>query len=147
MERLTTILGTKGSAVHVIAPEATVLDAVDEMCRARVGALVVMEGTTVVGIFSERDLMTRVVLEQRDPATTHVGEVMTTSVISVTRDTSSHEAMSLMTTRRVRHLPVTDGAGRIVGVISIGDLVRWVVTDRERLIEELEGYVAGRYPG
>jgi CBS domain-containing protein len=147
MDRLVTILATKGSAVHIVAPETTVLDAVDKMCRARVGSLVVMDEQTLVGIFSERDLMTRVVLEQRDPATTHVGEVMTTSVISVTRDTSSHDAMALMSSRRVRHLPVTDGAARVVGIVSIGDLVRWVVTDRERLIDELEGYVAGRYPG
>ena len=101
---------------------------------------------SIVGIFSERDLMTRVVLEQRDPSTTHVGEVMTTGVVSVDSDTSTHDAMELMTSERVRHLPVTDGA-RLVGIVSIGDLVRWVIADRERLVEELEGYVAGRYPG
>ena len=146
MDRLATILGSKGSEVHVIAPEDTVLDAVDKMCRAHVGALVVVEGQTLVGIFSERDLMTRVVLDQRDPATTHVAEVMTTSVVSVTQDTTAHEAMALMTSRRVRHLPITDDT-RIAGVISIGDLVRSVLADGERRVDELEGYVAGRYPG
>lgn len=147
METLEAILESKESTtVHVITPEATVLDAVDQMCAARVGALLVVRGEMLLGIFSERDLMTRVVLDQRDPATTHIGEVMTPGAISVSRRTSPREAMSLMTSRRVRHLPVTDGL-RIAGVVSIGDLVRWAVTDRDRLIDDLEGYVAGRYPG
>ena len=147
METLEAILEAKESTiVHVVSPEATVLEAVDRMCAARVGALLVVRGETMVGVFSERDLMTRVVLDQRDPATTHIGEVMTPGVVSVSRQTSAHEAMSLMTKRRVRHLPVTDGL-RLAGVVSIGDLVRWAVADRDRLIEELEGYVSGRYPG
>jgi CBS domain-containing protein len=147
METLEAILASKeNTIVHVISPEATVLDAVDRMCAARVGALLVARGEALLGVFSERDLMTRVVLDQRDPATTHIGEVMTPGVIGVSRRTSPHDAMSLMTSRRVRHLPVTDGP-RVVGLVSIGDLVRWAVTDRDRLIEDLEGYVAGRYPG
>jgi CBS domain-containing protein len=147
METLEPILESKGSTtVHVVSPEATVLDAVDTMCAAHVGALLVVRGETLVGVFSERDLMVRVVLDQRDPATTHIGEVMTPGAVSVSLRTSPHDAMSLMTSRRVRHLPVTDGL-RIAGVVSIGDLVRWAVADRDRLIQELEEYVAGRYPG
>jgi CBS domain-containing protein len=146
METLAEILGCKGRTVHVVAPEATVMEAIDEMCRARVGALVVASGDTIVGIFSERDLMLRVVLDQRDAATTRVGEVMTTGVISVPLKTSSHEAMAVMTNSRVRHLPVTDGT-RLAGLVSIGDLVRWTVASHERVIDELEWYVAGRYPG
>ena len=146
MDRVETILETKGDTIHTTVPEATVIEAVDQMCRLHVGALVVVREESIVGIFSERDLMTRVVLEQRDPSTTHVGEVMTTGVVSVNCDTSTHDAMELMTNERVRHLPVTDGA-RMVGLVSIGDLVRWVIADRERLVVELEGYVAGRYPG
>jgi signal-transduction protein with cAMP-binding, CBS, and nucleotidyltransferase domain len=147
MKTLEAILASKESTVvHVVSPEATVLEAVDQMCAARVGALLVVRGDTLLGIFSERDLMTRVVLDQRDPATTHIGEVMTPEAISVPQRMDPHDAMSLMTSRRVRHLPVTDGA-RIAGVVSIGDLVRWAVAERDRLIDELEGYVAGRYPG
>ena len=145
MNRLATILSSKESAVHVIAPDVTVIGAVREMCQARVGSLLVVEGATLVGIFCERDLMTRVVLEKRDPAATVVRDVMTTNVISVSPDMTSHDAMALMTSRRVRHLPVTEGA-RIVGIVSIGDLVRSVVADGERRVGELEGYVEGRYP-
>jgi CBS domain-containing protein len=141
------VLESKGSStVHVVVPEATVLEAVDRMCAAHVGALLVIRGESLQGVFSERDLMLRVVLEQRDPASTHVGEVMTTDVVSVPLRMDPREAMSIMTSRRVRHLPVTDGS-RIAGVVSIGDLVRWTVADRERTIEQLEEYVVGRYPG
>ncbi|HEY3820825.1 MAG TPA: CBS domain-containing protein [Polyangiaceae bacterium] len=147
METLEFVLETKGStAVHVVEPEATVLEAVGKMCAAHVGALLVVRDETLVGVFSERDVMVRVVLDQRDPATTCVAEVMTPAVITVPLHSSAHEAMSVMTSRRVRHLPVTDGS-RIAGVVSIGDLVRWAVSDRDRLIDELEEYVAGRYPG
>jgi CBS domain-containing protein len=147
METLERVLASKGSTnVHVIAPETTVLEAVERMCVAHVGALLVVRGDTLVGVFSERDLMMRVVLDQRDPASTAIGEVMTPGVVSVPLSTSPHDAMSLMTSARVRHLPVTDGT-RLAGIVSIGDLVRWAVVDRDRLIGELEGYVAGRYPG
>jgi CBS domain-containing protein len=147
METLERILASKGSTtVHVVTPEMTVLEAVDRMCAAHVGALLVVRGDTLVGVFSERDLMTRVVLDQRDPASTYIGEVMTPGVLSVSLGTAPHDAMSLMTSGRVRHLPVTEGA-RLVGIVSIGDLVRWAVADRDRLIGELEEYVAGRYPG
>jgi CBS domain-containing protein len=147
METIEFVLESKGSTtVHVVVPETTVLEAVDTMCAAHVGALLVVRGDTLVGIFSERDLMNRVVLDQRDPASTHIGEVMTPGAVSVTLDTSAHDAMSLMTSRRVRHLPVTDGR-RIAGVVSMGDLVRWAVADRDRLISELQEYVTGRYPG
>ena len=147
METLEFVLESKGStAVHVVEPGATVLEAADRMCAAHVGALLVIRDETLVGVFTERDVMVRVVLDRRDPASTRVEEVMTPAVVTVPLDSSAHDAMSLMTSRRVRHLPVTDGR-RIAGVVSIGDLVRWAVTDRDRLIDELQEYVAGRYPG
>jgi CBS domain-containing protein len=145
MDVLATILKQKGDNVYTVTPHTTVIRAVDEMCRARIGALVVLEERRPVGIFSERDLMTRVVLEQRDPATTLVGEVMSIDVLRVAPSTPPHEAMSMMTEWRVRHLPVLDG-DRLVGLVSIGDLVRWSISERDRLIEELERYLAGRYP-
>jgi signal-transduction protein with cAMP-binding, CBS, and nucleotidyltransferase domain len=146
MDTLEWILEHKGREVHVIPPEATVLEAVDAMCRAHIGALLVMRGETLVGIFSERDLMTRVVLAPVDPACTCVGEVMTCEVVCVGSHASPHEAMTLMTNNRVRHLPVVDGR-RVVGLVSIGDLVQWAISDREHTIDQLQGYVEGRYPG
>jgi CBS domain-containing protein len=149
MEPLECILEEKagnGRTLQVIAPEATVLSAVEAMCMGHVGALLVMRGSVLVGIFSERDLMTRVVLARRDPAVVLVGEVMTREVVSIAPDVTPEHAMALITNRRVRHLPVVDGTC-VVGLVSIGDLVRWTVRDREHSIEQLQEYVAGRYPG
>jgi CBS domain-containing protein len=149
MEPLECILEGKegdGRTLQVIAPEATVLSAVEIMCRAHVGALLVMHDSVLVGIFSERDVMTRVVLARLDPAIVAVGDVMTRDVISIAPDVTPEQAMALVTNHRVRHLPVVDGA-RVVGLVSIGDLVRWTVRDREHSIEQLQEYVTGRYPG
>jgi CBS domain-containing protein len=145
MEAMTKLLEQKGNAVYTVRPDTTVIKAVDEMCRAKIGSLVVVEEGKPVGIFTERDLMTRVVLEERDPATTTVGEVMSVNVLRVARGTEPQVAMGMMTEWRVRHLPVLDGE-RLVGVISIGDLVRWSIGERDRLIEELQRYLTGRYP-
>jgi CBS domain-containing protein len=105
-----------------------------------------MEGKALLGIFSERDLMTRVLLSRRDPATTRVKDVMTHRAICVGVGAAPREAMVLMTNRRVRHLPVVRDS-RIVGIVSIGDMVRWSLQHREREVEELRGYVVGQYPG
>jgi CBS domain-containing protein len=146
MEPLELVLERKGREVHAVEKDATVLEAVDEMCRARVGAVLVMDGDTLVGIFSERDLMRRVVLARRDPARTLVADVMSGDVLSIAPDTTPREAMAIVTEHRVRHLPVVEGR-RIVGVVSIGDLVRWTIDEREHEIAELHEYVTGRYPG
>jgi CBS domain-containing protein len=146
MHPVESILETKGRHVHVVSRDASVIDAVEAMCRAHVGAVLVMDGDRLAGIFSERDLMTRVVLARRDPASTPVADVMTRDVVCVEKDTSPGDAMAVMTIRRVRHLPVADGR-RIVGVVSIGDFVRWSLHDREEQIAQLHDYVAGRYPG
>jgi CBS domain-containing protein len=149
MEPLESILEEKeesGRTLEVIAPEATVLSAVEAMCHAHVGALLVMRGSALVGIFSERDLMTRVVLARLDPAVVRVGDVMTRNVISIARDVTPEHAMALFTDHRVRHLPVVEGS-QVVGLVSIGDLVRWTIREREHSIEQLQEYVTGRYPG
>ncbi len=140
------ILEEKGRTLHVIAPDASVLEAVDTMCNVHVGALLVMEGPTLAGVFSERDLMTRIVLTGLDPARTLVGDVMTRYVISVSTDASPREVMTLMTNHRVRHVPVVEGH-RVVGLVSVGDLVRWTIHDQSHTITQLEDYVTGRYPG
>lgn len=147
MNPIESILQLKGHHVYVVSPDETVLDAVEAMCMARVGSLVVMDDGTLVGIFAERDLMTRVVLARRDPATTKVADVMTREVVCIAPDVSPQQAMTIITERRVRHLPVLDDGGGIVGLVSIGDLVRWSITVKDREIGEMQDYVTGRYPG
>ncbi len=146
MPSLDLILEEKGRYLHVIAPEATVIEAATMMCQARVGALLVMRSNTLVGIFSERDVMSRVVLAGLDPKATCVGDVMTRDVVCVAIDVSPDEAMAIITDRRMRHLPVIEGR-RVVGVVSIGDLVHWAIRAREQSIEQLYDYVNGKYPG
>lgn len=146
MEPLEIVLAEKGAGLYVVDAEATVLDAVALMCDAHVGALLVTRDGKIDGVFSERDLMTRVVLGQLDPAHVAVGDVATRSLLCVKRTTSPHDAMSLMTKRRVRHLPVVEGT-RVLGIVSIGDLVRWTLRDKDHEIEQLYDYVTGRYPG
>jgi CBS domain-containing protein len=146
MRPLDLILQEKGRGLHVIAQDRMVTEAVELMCHARVGALLVMHDDTLVGIFSERDVMSRVVLLGLDAARTKVADVMTREVLCVENDVSPDEAMAIITSRRVRHLPVVEGR-RVIGVVSIGDLVRWAIRDREQSIEQLRDYVIGRYPG
>jgi CBS domain-containing protein len=144
MDSLELILQHKGSQVYVTSPEVMVSAAVDSMCRARIGALLVMKDDEIAGIFSERDLMTRVVLAGRAPGSTRVGDVMTREVVCVSRNGTVRDAMALATRRRVRHLPLMDGS-HVVGIVSIGDLVRWRIRDYEEEISQLRGYIAG-YP-
>ena len=129
-----------------IAQSETILHAVDRMCEARVGALLVMDGSRPIGIVSERDLMTRVLLKRRDPATTRVSEVMTPDVVAVSCEASPEEVMAIMTDRRCRHLPVIENDS-IIGIVSIGDVVRWASDSQEVQIRMLEDYIAGKYPG
>lgn len=141
------ILETKSHRGPIsIASSEPILHAVDRMCEARVGALLVMEGSRPVGVVSERDLMTRVLLKRRDPATTRVADVMTADVVAVSCDASPEEVMAIMTERRCRHLPVIEDDA-IVGIVSIGDVVRWASESQEFQIRMLEDYIIGKYPG
>jgi CBS domain-containing protein len=146
METLRPIIETKGTAIYRAKPDDTVLAAVDEMCRRHVGALLVMEESEAVGIVSERDMLTRVLLERKDPTTTKVADVMTSAIAYVDLATSPSEAMRIMTEHRCRHLPVVCD-GKVVGVVSIGDLVRWASRNQEYEIRMLHDFVEGRYPG
>ena len=145
MESVGNILDEKGSQVHTARPDVTVFEAVREMCRHRVGALLVTDQNAPVGMISERDVMVRVILAGRDPATTTVGEVMSRDVVCVSREVRAAEAMAIVTQRRCRHLPVVD-EGRVTGMISIGDLVRFISQNQEYEIQMLRDYVNGRYP-
>ncbi len=126
--------------VYSIAPGSTVFDALRLMERKNVGALLVMEGEHLVGIVSERDYARKVVLHGRSSRDTPVREVMTEEVFVITPDATADECMVHMTERRIRHLPVVEG-GRVVGVISIGDAVRAVISDLHFSIHQLESYI------
>ncbi len=139
------VLASKGSAVTTIAPEAMVFDALTVMGEQNIGALVVMENGQVVGMFSERDYSRKVILQGKTSRTTRVGEILSQPVITITPDDSIDECMARMTEHRVRHLPVVDG-GQLVGVVSIGDVVSWIMRAQRHAIEQLTGYISGQYP-
>jgi CBS domain-containing protein len=146
MSTIRSILEAKGRDIHTIQPGATILEAVDAMCKVHIGALLVLEGNVVSGIISERDVMCRVILERQEPARTTVADAMTRNVVCIDIDKSVEEAMAIMTERRCRHLPVVVD-GKVQGIVSIGDLVRWASRDQEFEIRILHEYVEGRYPG
>ena len=126
--------------IYSIDPEATVLDALRLMEQKNIGALLVMRGGTLAGIFSERDYARRMILHGRSSKETLVSEVMTSDVFVISPDTTSGECMVHMTDRHIRHLPVVEG-GRVVGVISIGDVVRSVIDDLRFTVRQLESYI------
>ena len=128
--------------VHTIEAAASALDAVKRMAEANVGALVVLDQGNVVGILSERDCARKVILSARSAGEMHVNEIMSAPVLIVRSDRSSEDCMALMTQNRLRHLPVMD-AGQLIGMVSIGDLVKQVVTDQQFVIEQLEHYISG----
>ena len=134
------ILDDKDRAIHAIGPAETVYAAVAKLKECSVGALLVMQDSQLVGMFSERDYAHKIILEGRASKSTRVEEIMTTPVIYVTSATPLPECMRLMTERRIRHLPVVE-RGRVIGMISIGDLVKAVIEDQQHTIEQLESYI------
>jgi len=138
------ILVKKGSGVLTTGKQSTVLEAAILMNEHKVGALVVLEGGRIAGMFTERDVLRRVVGQLRDPATTPVAEVMTSEVVCCRPDTSLEEARGSMMMRRIRHLPVIDDQEEMVGLISIGDLNAHERTSHEQTIYLLQEYVYGR---
>lgn len=139
------LLDEKGRAVHSVAPDATVVEAVDAMNAQRVGALLVVDHGEPVGIFTERDVLQRVVMPGLPPASTRVRDVMTDEVIVVTPKTTVEEAMAIVTEKRCRHLPVMEEDG-VTGIISIGDLTRWVTRGHVYELQQLINYVTDKYP-
>jgi len=139
------VLSSKGSVrVHTIAPAASVLDAVEKMNHLRIGSLVVMEDDQVLGIFTERDVLRRVVGEMRKPTTTTVNEVMSRDVVCVEPDADLDEVGALMKNRKIRHVPVCDRDCGLVGMISIGDLNAFHASHREAALHYLNEYIYGR---
>jgi CBS domain-containing protein len=143
MATVMAILANKGTHVLTIGREATVIQAALLMNEHKVGALVVTEGDGVAGMFTERDVLRRVVGEHRDPAATRVADVMTTEVLCCEPQTSIDEARGVMKNRRIRHLPVVDGS-RLCGLISIGDLNAHQMTSQEHTIHLMHEYLYGR---
>lgn len=138
------ILAIKGCHVLTIGPDASVLDAAVLMNEHKVGSLLVMEDERVIGIFTERDVLTRVVVGRLDPATTRVREVMTSEVVCCQPHSTLEEIRGVMKTRRIRHLPVVDDQWRLCGMVSIGDLNAYDARDHEVTIHILEEYIHGR---
>jgi CBS domain-containing protein len=130
----------KSRTLYTVEPEDPVLEAIRQMAEHHVGALLVMQGSELKGIISERDYARKVILHGRSSAETPVWEIMTAPVITVSPEQSVQDCMKLMTERRVRHLPVLEG-GRVIGMISIGDLVKAVIEDQQQTIEQLESYI------
>lgn len=140
MKSLKQLISAKGSQVYFIGPDAKVIEALQLMAHKDVGALVVMEGEKLVGIISERDYARKVILHGRSSEDVPVREIMTSEVITVDPERTVEECMALVTQKRTRHLPVTE-SGRLIGVVSIGDLVKEVIAEQEQTIKQLESYI------
>jgi CBS domain-containing protein len=142
MAKVKDILALKGQSVWSVALDASVYDAMKLMAEKGIGALMVMQGEKLVGIISERDYARKVILQGRSSRTTQVREIMTSHVLYAQPEQNIEECMAVMTDKRVRHLPVYD-EGRLVGVISIGDLVKSIISEQKFMIEQLEKYISG----
>jgi CBS domain-containing protein len=140
------ILNQKSNDIWSVPPEATIFDAIQLMADKNIGALLVMSGDRLVGIFSERDYTRKVILKGKSSKSTAVREIISTPVISVEPGYTVEECMRLMTEHRIRHLPVLD-SGRVVGIVSIGDLVNWIISAQYVALNQMEDYISGKYPG
>jgi CBS domain-containing protein len=140
--KISSLLGKKGHQVWSLPAAASVYDAVTMMAEKEIGAVPIVEDSRLVGIVSERDYARKVVLKGRSSLETPVTEIMSFPVVSVTAAHTVEECMKMMTDKRIRHLPVIEG-GKLVGIVSIGDLVNWVITAQREAISHLEAFIAG----
>ena len=143
MKTVAELLKAKPARVVSVTPEMTVLDAIKVLAAEDVGAAIVMTGTRLAGIISERDYTRKVILQGRSSNTTRVEEIMTANVVCVSPRTKARECMALMTEKQIRHLPVLD-EGRVIGMVSIRDIVSDIIADQDFTIEQLEHYISGQ---
>ena len=136
------VLDSKGSNVISVSPTESVLGAIKLMAEKGIGALVVMQGTKLAGVVTERDYARKVILKDKSSHNTPISDIMTTDVFTARLDDTVEHCMNIMTDQRIRHLPVVD-AGKVVGMISIGDLVKAVIADQQEAIQHLEQYITG----
>jgi CBS domain-containing protein len=138
-----TMLHHKGATVWTISPQATVFEAIQLLAWKNIGALPVMDGDKLVGMFSERDYTRKVALEGKTSHTTRVRDILSANVATITPNETVEEAMRRMTDKRIRHLPVVED-GKLIGLVSIGDMVNWIISAQTATIDQLESYVSGR---
>jgi len=140
------VLKQKGHQIWQVSPEASVYEAIELMADKSAGALMVISEGALVGVLSERDYARKVILEGKSSKQTPVKEIMTTPAIFVTPDQTVEEGMRIMTEKHIRHLPVVE-KGEVLGVVSIGDLVKWIISAQEHTISQLNSYISSTYPG
>lgn len=145
-EPVRSLIHQKGQTIWSIPPDATVYEAIEQMADKKIGALVVMRAGRLDGIVTERDYARKVILKGKHSRETRVRDIMTAEVLFITPNQSIDDCMRLMTSRRVRHLPVLEGEN-VVGIVSMGDLVNWIMASHEQTIQHLQNYIAGTYPG
>ena len=143
MKRLKEILTAKGSEIWSIEPDQSVYDAIKLLAEKEIGAIAVTEGDRLVGIVSERDYARQIILKGRSSEKTQVKDIMSTNVVTAIPSQEVRECMELMTEKRIRHLPIVNDDNNLIGMISIGDLVRAIIADQESTIGDLEKYISG----
>lgn len=142
MAKVAGILKEKGTHIHTVEPDATVYEAIEKMVLCNIGALLVVEGARLRGIITERDYLKHVALRGRSSKTSKVSDIMTERLVTVALESEVEQCMSLMTGKRIRHLPVMDGP-RLVGIVSIGDIVKAKMRDQDAQIQDLTNYIQG----
>lgn len=143
MKSVAQLLKSKDATVFSISPDATVFEGIKALAEKEVGAILVMEGEQLIGIFSERDYARKVILAGKSSKETKVRDIMTRNVLWVSPEQSNEECMALMTAKKIRHLPVLEN-GKVIGMLSIGDLVKDLISEQEFIIQQLEHYIHGK---